>query len=235
MTAVWSFPLSTTPDDAATDLLIREVDEDLRQDQMNDLWKRYSSLFYGIAIAIVVSVAVWQVWQNWQTKRSLAASDKYVAAIALIDSGKKDEALKDLAALSQDGTSGYRLLAKMKQADILVGSGDLNGALAIYQAIGNDSGTDQMYRDMVKIKAAYLGLDTSDPAVMDRQVEPLTAESSSWRFAAREILALDAIKRGESTRAVELYKALTDDMVAPQGIRARAAEMLKILQPKSNG
>ena len=56
-----------------------------------------------------------------------------------------------------------------------------------------------------------------------------------WRFEAHEIQALNAIKRGESTRAVELYKALADDGSAPQGIRARAAEMLKILQPASKG
>ena len=227
--------MSTTPDDAATDLLIREVDEDLRQDQMNAMWKRYSNLFYGTAVAIVVAVAVSQGWHNWQTKQSLTASDKYVSAIALLDSGKKDDGLRELAGLGTDGTAGYRLLAKLKQADVLLSSGDVNGALAIYQAIGTDSQVDQIYRDMVKIKAAYISLDSTDPAVMDRQIEPLTAESNSWRFEAREIQALDAIKRGESTRAADLYKGLADDIVAPQGIRARAAEMLKILQPKSNG
>ena len=227
--------MSTLPDDAATYLLIREVDEDLRHDQMNALWKRYGNLFYGVAVAIVVGVALWQVWHTWQNKQNMAASDKYVAAVTLLESGNKDEALKQLTALEAGGTSGYRLLAKLKQADILVGNGDVNGALAVYQAIGADSSVDQLYRDMAKIKAAYLGLDTTDPAMMDRQVEALAAESSPWQFEAREIHALDALKRGESTRAIELYKGLADDVVGPQGVRTRAAEMLKILQPKSNG
>ena len=227
--------MSTTPDDAATDLLIREVDEDLRQDQMNALWKRYSNLFYGAAIAIVVAVALWQVWQKWQLRESIAASDKYFSALTLAENGKKDDAIKQLALLAQDGTKGYRLLARLKEAELLLGSGDSNGALTLYQSIGNDSSADSIYRDMAKIKAAYISLDSTDPAVMDHQIEPLTAESNPWRFQAREIQALDALKRGETTRALEFYKGLADDIAAPQGIRARASEMLKILQPKSNG
>lgn len=227
--------MSTTPDDAATDLLIREVDEDLRQDQMNALWRRYSTLFYGAAIAIVVGVALWQVWQNWQLRQSIAASDKYVSALTLAENGKKEDAVKQLALLAEDGTKGYRLLARLKQAELLISNGDTNGALSLYQSIGNDGSVDQIYRDMAKIKAAYISLDSTDPALMDHQVEPLTAESNAWRFQAREIQALDALKRGETTRASDLYKGLADDIAAPQGIRARAAEMLKILQPKSNG
>ena len=227
--------MSTTPDDAATDLLIREVDEDLRHDQMNDLWRKYGSLFIAAAIAIVIAVAAWQAWQNWQNRQRLASSDKFVAALALADSGKKDEALKQLGNLSLDGTPGYRLLSKLEEAEILLGTGDIKGALTVYQSIINDTGVDAIYRDMARLKAAYISLDAGDPAVIDHQVESLAAESSAWRFEAREIQALNAIKRGENTRAIDLYKGLSDDGSAPQGIRARAAEMLKILQPKSNG
>ena len=227
--------MRTPPDDAATDLLIQEVDEDLRHDRMQAMWKRYGNLFFAGAVAIVAGVAAWQAWQNWQTKQSLAASDKYVSAIALLDSGKKDDAQKGLAALAADGTAGYRLLARLKQAEMLVAAGDVTGAVAQYRAVADDSGVDGIYRDMVKIKIAYLTLDGSDPAQTDRQVEALTAETSPWRFEAREIQALDALKRNDTARAAQLYKALADDLVAPQGIRARAAEMLKILQPKANG
>jgi len=222
-------------DDAATDLLIREVDEDLRQDQMHALWKRYGSLVAVAAVAVVAAVAAWQVWQKWDMRQRLTSSDAFVAALALAENDKKDEAMKQLGALAADGTSGYRLLAKLEKAEILAGTGDIDGAIADYQSLAADSSVDQVYRDMAKLKSAYLGLDAADPAVTDRQIEPLTQETSPWRFIAREIQALDAIKRGETTRAVELYKGLADDTVAPQGIRTRASEMLKILQPKSNG
>lgn len=227
--------MSTTPDDAATDLLIREVDEDLRHDRMHAVWRQYGSLFFAAAISVVVAVAAWQAWQNWQMRQRLASSDKFVAALSLVDAGRKEDALKQLGTLSLDGTPGYRLLAKLEEAEVLLGTGDVKGTLAVYQLIINDTGVDQIYRDMARLKAAYISLDSGDPAVIDHQVEPLIQDANPWRFEAREIQALNAIKRGETTRAVEVYKALADDSAAPQAIRARAAEMLKILQPKSNG
>jgi hypothetical protein len=220
-------------DDAATDLLIREVNEDLRHDQMRVMWQRYGSLFIVAGVAVVLGVAAWQAWQKWDMRQRLASSDAFVATLSQVESGKREDALKQLSKLTIEGTPGYRLLAKLEQADILVNSGDINGAIEIYKAINSDSSIDQIYRDLAKLKSAYLSLDSSDPAVTDRQVESLAQEASPWRFEAREIQALDALKRGETTRAIELYKALTDDMVAPQGIRQRAAEMLKLLQPTS--
>ena len=202
---------------------------------MRDLWKRYGSWFIVLAVLVVVAVAAWQAWQKWELRQNLASSDAFVAALAQVQDGKKDEALKQLGKLVTDGTAGYRLLARLEQAQILVESGDVSGALETYKMVVDDSSVDPIYRDMSKLKAAYLSVDSADPAATDRQVEGLAKESSPWRFEAREIQALDAIKRGETTRAVELYKALSDDLVAPQGIRSRATEMLKILQPKSNG
>ena len=44
-----------------------------------------------------------------------------IPALALAENDKKDEAMKQLGALAADGTSGYRLLAKLEKAEILAG------------------------------------------------------------------------------------------------------------------
>ena len=227
--------MTVPSDDTAAELLIREVDEDLRHDQMRDVWKRYSALFFAAAIGIVAAVAGWQVWNTWSTKQTLAASDRYANALILQESGKPDDAIKALAALSKDGTAGYRLLAQLKQAEILASSGDTKGAVALYTQVAATSGIEALYRDMATIKIAYITLDGTDPAQSDQLVAPLLAENNSWRFEAREIQAVNALRRQDNAKAIQLYQKLADDLAAPGGIRARAAEMLKTLQPKANG
>ena len=227
--------MTNTEDDAATDILIREVTEDLRQDRMVELWRRYGIVIAVAVVAIVMSVAGWQVWQKWELKQAIASSDRFVAALALNDTGKTEQALKDLTDLEATGSHGYRLLARLARAEIMVAANDTNGAVMAYQSVIDDSGSEMVYRDMARLKAAYLSLDTADPALIDRLVSPLDKEGNPWRFAAREVQALSALKRGETTRAVELFKGLADDVASQPGIRGRAAEMLKILQPKSNG
>ncbi|OAN42971.1 hypothetical protein A6A04_09710 [Paramagnetospirillum marisnigri] len=218
--------MNTKPDDAATELLIKEVDEDLRQEQMQKLWQRYGSLFTGGAVAVVLAVAAWQGWNSWDLKQRQASSLRYAEAINLIEQGRKDEAAESLAQIKLDGTKGYRILAELRIADLKQQQGDLAGAAALYQRLAADSSVDKSYRDMATIRAAYLTVDTADAAVLDKSLEPLAVESSAWRHSAREIQALAALRRGDDARAVDLFAKIAEDAAAPQGLRARAAEML---------
>lgn len=218
-------------DDAAFDLLVQEVDEELRHEQMNRLWKKYANLFIAASIALVAAVAGWQAWQAWQLRQRQAASDHFAQALSLAGGGKGDEAAAALAKLAADGPAGYRTLAELKQAELRLAAGDAAGAAALYHTVANGN-ADKLYRDLALLKACYLELDIIDPARIEKLVEPLTQESSPWRHSAREITALAALRKGDAAAADELFRKLADDIAAPQGVRARAAEMLAARQPK---
>jgi hypothetical protein len=225
--------LSDKHDDATADLLIKEVDEDLRHEQLEQMWKKYGSLLVTAAVALVLGVAGWQAWRAWDTKQRQASSLHYYEATQLADNGRRDQALAALAKLSADGTKGYRLLADMKRAALEEDNGDLAGAAAIYHSVATAGGVDQAYRDLALLKASYLDLDTADPAAVEKAIAPLAEEASPWRYSAREVMALAALKRGDTAAAAESFRKLADDIAAPQGVRARAAEMLATLPPKA--
>ena len=227
--------MSQNHDDAATDLLIKEVDEELRQEQLANVWKKYANLFIAAAIAIVLAVAGWQAWHGWQAKRVLASSQRFNEAAQLAEQGKIDDAVALLGKLETDGTAGYRVLAALKLAGLREASGDIAGAAAGYRTIADTRGIDEVYRNLALLKAAYLDLDHGDAALIATLVEPLTQETSPWRHSAREIVGLVALKRGETAKAIEIFKKLADDVAAPQGVRSRAAEMLATLQPQAKG
>ena len=72
-------------------------------------------------------------------------------------------------------------------------------------------------------------LDSGNPDSLTEELAPLTADDNPWRYSALELMALLAHRAGDKTRAVEHYTRLADDAAAPQGLRARAAEMLSYL------
>jgi hypothetical protein len=222
-------------DDAASDLLIKEVDEELRQDQLNALWKRHGNLIVGAAVALVLGVAGWQSWTAWQTKQQQAASAQYSQAQRLLEQNKAAEANAVLGKVAAEGTAGYRMLATMEQAGQRLKAGDAAAAVALYDALAADSGVDELYRDLARLKAAYLKLDGGDAAAIAKSVEALVAESSPWRHSAREIQALAALKQGDTAKAGDLYRKLAEDPAAPQGIRSRAAEMAAATGGKAKG
>ncbi|CAA7615504.1 tetratricopeptide repeat protein [Magnetospirillum sp. SS-4] len=217
--------MSRSNDDAATDLLIKEVDEDLRQEELTRVWKKHGGLLLAGAIAVVLGVAGWQGWTSWELKQRQDSSLRFAEAAALIDQGRRDEAAEMLGKQAVTAEKGYRILAEMRLADLRLQQGDAAGAVTIFQRIAGDDAVDRVYRDMAAIRAAYLSLDSADPAAIEKAMEPLAVESSSWRHSAREIQALAALRRGDAARAGELFAKVAEDAAAPQGLRTRAAEM----------
>jgi hypothetical protein len=75
------------------------------------------------------------------------------------------------------------------------------------------------------------GFADSDPhAVIDR-LKPLIGDGNPWRPTALELTAAAQLKSGDKAGALAIYKQLADDLAAPEGVRARAAEMAAVLAP----
>jgi hypothetical protein len=116
----------------------------------------------------------------------------------------------------------------MREAAMLSQAGDVAGAAAVYEQLSASS-EPAIYRELATLKWALLELDTADPAQLEARLTPLAGFGKPWHYAATELLALVAQKKGDGKRAADLFKQLADDLQAPAGIRARAAEMLAVL------
>lgn len=56
-----------TPDeDMAAELLLKDADEALRQDQMKALWDEWGSTIIGVALMIIFGTMVGVGWKNWR-------------------------------------------------------------------------------------------------------------------------------------------------------------------------
>jgi hypothetical protein len=225
--------VSVSDQDSASDLLIQEVDEELRRDQYHLLWKRYGNYVIAAVVSVVVVVAGYQGWQEWQARQRQKEAAQFQVAQDLVDQGKSTESLEALAKLAADGHTGFAVAASMRRAELLTGQGDIAAAATAYDQIANSS-SPALYRDLAILKMALLTLDSGDPAKLESLVAPLSAAANPWHFSASEILAMLARKKGDTQRATELYKQLADDLQAPPGIRARAAEMLAVLPPAAD-
>ena len=63
-----------------TDGFLREIDEELRQEHYEKLWKRYGKYVIGAAVALVVTVAGYQTWRSSVTESRRAEGERFAAA-----------------------------------------------------------------------------------------------------------------------------------------------------------
>lgn len=205
--------------------LIKEIDEELRQENFAKLWKKYGNYLIVGAVIFVASVAAYQGWEAYDLNRRGKDSSIYTAALKAITQNKPGEASAVLDRLAKEGTKGYSTLARLNHAGLQARSGEAPGAGAAYLSIANDPSVDEIFRDLALVLSTMHDLDSGDTTELTQRIQRLTAPSNPWRHTVRELAALIALRNGKRQEADQLFRELADDVTAPAGIRARAAEL----------
>lgn len=199
--------------------IFNEVDEEVRREQLKKLWERYGNLIVAAAILVVVAVAGWRGYQWWEGRKAAAAGAAYDAAQQLADAGKHSEAEEAFAKLAADGTPGYRLLARLREAAELAPH-DAKAAVAAYDNIAGETG-QPLLAQLATIRAALLLVDTAKFDEMNERLQALAQPSSPFRHTARELLALSAWRNGDAAATRTWVDTARADPEVPQGVRAR--------------
>ena len=212
--------------------LFREIDEELRQDRYERLWQAYGRYAIGIGMVLVASIIGWKAWQYYTVSQHQAQSLQFSNASRLLQEGKKTEAAALFANLAERSSGGYKVLSRFHQAGLRADSGDVGGAVSLYEELAQDSGVDGTLRAAAQIFVVMLQLDDakSDDIAMQRRLEPLMKADGAWRHAARELSGLLALRSGDGNAARSHFRKIADDLDAPQGMRARAVQVLAVIE-----
>jgi hypothetical protein len=211
------------------DSLAREVDEELRREQLLKLWERYGTYLILLVALIIAGIGGYKYLEN----RRLAAAEAAGARLALAGQeatdNKQAEAEATLEGIAASAPRGYATLARLRLAAAQRESGKTNEAIAAYEALAKEGGVDPLLSDYALLQAAMLRIDTADFTEMQNRLTRLTAETNPWRYSARELLALAAEKAGKTEDAREEYRHLLSDPKTPPSIAERARVMMAML------
>lgn len=214
--------------------IFNEVDEEVRREKLKKLWERYGNYLVVLCVLIVAGVGAWRGYQWWQAKQAAQAGAAFEQAVELAQSGKHQEAEAAFAKLAADGTAGYRVLARLREAAELAPT-DRNAAVKAYDQIAADKSAGQVIQDLAAVRAGYLLVDTAPYPELLARLEPLTAADRTFRHTAREILALSAWKAGNVTAARKWTDMIMADPQTPTGTRNRAEVLSELLAANNKG
>lgn len=212
--------------------LFREVDEEVRRQKLQELWKRWGNVIVAVSIAVIAVVAGYKGWQYWELRQSEQAAREYFAAIELSEQGKRDEALNKFAELAAGGHRGYASLARLNMAAELAAAGKTVEAVKIYDEIASTAALEPNLRDSARIRAALLLVDTASREEIAKRVADLNRPDSVWRHEAREILALSAYRANDFAEADRLANEIVVDQDSPVHLRQRAQVLISLLAPR---
>ena len=206
--------------------VFREVDEAVREDQLKQFMKRYGVALGAIVVVIVVGIGGWQFWNSWRHGERVENSDAYAAAMLAARLGKTPEALEALGTLADPAGGEVATLAAFAQARILMGEGQRESAIRIWDAIAASEASGPVYSDVALLLSVMHQVGQAPAGELVDRLIPLTGETEPFRPLAQELQAMIAMDAGDIAAAKALLEALRDDPATSADQKERVTQLL---------
>ena len=186
---VWSGILSLSD-------IFREVDEEVRREQLKKLWDRYGMFVVAAAILVVAGIAAWRGYSWWEAKKAAEAGAAFEMASNLAEAGKHSEAEAAFAKVATEGTASYRHLARVREAAELA-QFDPKAGLAAYERIAVDGSVSSVLQDVAALRAGILLIDVGSYDAARMKLEPAAGNDRAFRHTAREAAGARRLAGGQ--------------------------------------
>jgi hypothetical protein len=210
--------------------LFDEVDEEVRRDQLKKLWDQYSLYIVAMALLIIAAVGGWRGYEYLEAKKAAEAGGAFNKAVALSEQNKHAEAETAFTDLAAKAPSGYRMLARFRAA-AEAANRDPKAAAKMFDDLAADRSVGAEQQALARVRAAGLLLDTTSYSDVLQRLQGETAPEATFRHAARELLALSALRANDATAARQWLDMISLDGETPPSLRSRAEALQALLPP----
>jgi hypothetical protein len=218
--------LALTPTD--NQAFLREVDDDLRRDQMTGFVKRWGKIVGVTVVVALIALAALLYWQHRRAQQAAARGETFVSLLDDVAAGRATANDPRLGELSQADEVGYSSMARMTQANLAART-NAKAAAASFKAIADDTAVPQPVRDLAMLRATTLEFDRLPPAEVVARLKGLAQPGNPWFGSAAELTGLAYLKQNRKDLAGPLFAKIVADDKAPGALRGRAASMATAL------
>jgi hypothetical protein len=211
------------PNDPA-ESFVREVDENLRRDQLRDMAKSHGKWLVVAVILLLVSVGGYLFWRDRQKQQVADQTETLSAAIDKIGGGNVKGAASDLEPLSNASNDVVRASSELARAAVALRQNDRKTALDIYKRIAADKGMPQPYRDLATVRGTMIEYDQLKPDEIIARITPLAEPGKPFFGTAGEMVALARLAKGDRNGAGQMFARIAGDRQVPEPIRSRAIQ-----------
>ncbi len=211
------------------EVLLREVDEAYREDQVAALVRRYGK---PVGIGLLIALLLFGGYLFWSTQQEgelEQQSEELVKSIDAIEAGNFDTAAPVLDKLIAEGSDGQRTSARMLQAGVALRQGREADAVRLYGQVRIDEDAPQAYRDLATIREVAVAFDGMNKAEVVNRLKPLAVPGNAWFGSAGELLAMAYLEQNRRDLAGPLLSQIAKDEEVPQNLRSRARQLAGVL------
>jgi hypothetical protein len=214
---------------AQEDVLLREVDDAVRQDQYAEAAEKYAKPAIVLVVLVLAAFGGFLFWQNRQDAANEADSEKLVAALDDVQRGDLAGGAAALDPLIADGNAAARASAQLLKAGIAMEQSKPAEAAALFDKVAADGDAPQALRDIALIRAVTTRYDTTPPADVVAKLKPLAVPGNPFFAPAGELVAMAYLDQGKQAEAGALFAAISRDKNTSDSTKGRVRQMAGLL------
>jgi hypothetical protein len=217
---------TSSPED---EILIREIDEAVRQDDTQQFFRDYGYKLLAVIVAGLAGLGGYLLWDNYRENRLEAQSEAIVSALDFADANKYADASDKVDGLIDDGSPAAVTAARFIQAGAALELGDKAKAVELFAAIAADSKAPPALRDLARIREVAVNFDERKPADVVARLKDLAVPGNPLFGSAGELTAMAHLEAGNTAEAGKTFALIAKEEGLPDTLRSRARQMAGLL------
>ena len=163
-----------------------EVSEELKQDQLKQIWNNYSKYIISVAFIIFISVLGYFFYDKWKLEKLEVSSSKFFSGIEKLE---KKEFLSSIEIFSKgvdQEHKGYKTLSLFGIAEAYFKIGKVDEMVLSYKSIYENQNIDIYYRDLARLLSVMKD-NVSSFETQRKILEPILNSPSKLQLLAAEL------------------------------------------------
>ena len=163
-----------------------EVSEDLRQDQMLQIWKKYRKFIIGFIILLICSIIGHQGFNTWSKNKLNAESQYFFNSLAKLEENKFKESIELFKNSPSDKSNGYSMLSTFGLAESYYKNNDIKQMISSYEIIYKNIDFDDYYRHLARF-LSVIRYNVSSFDQLHERLKPILNSPSKLQSLAAEL------------------------------------------------
>ncbi|MDC3163519.1 hypothetical protein OA537_01985 [Pelagibacteraceae bacterium] len=207
--------------------ILRQVDEELRQDRLMNLWRRYRVYLIGGLILLIGSVLGYQINKSVNHSFYEDEVEKYIGSSDLVDF---NQTIENLGKIENSNQLLISDIAQIKIAAILMENGKIQESKTKLLEIINEGKADAILTDLAIYFYLMSSLNDMSIDEINKYLTMNKLENSSFKYVFKETIAIKNLLTGNKKLSKEKFDELINDKNTPRDIVIRATKFLDTIK-----
>ncbi len=163
-----------------------EVSEELKQDQLIQLWKKYSKFLIAFVVFVIISISSYQGYISWNKNQLNRSSEEFFTALEKLENKKFLESSKIFLKSSLEQRNGYKMLSLFGLAQSNFKNGKIKEMISNYKSIYEDKNLDTYYQELARMLSVMKDNISSFEKLQGR-LRPILNSPSKLQLLAAEL------------------------------------------------